>query len=555
MKKQILLLVVLCASLLAAGAVYAATASVVTVDDGGGDDVGYYTALAIDANGNAIIAYYDWTNGELKMAFCNDQVCSSPTIQTMATGLGGLGSFTSIALDASGNPVVSYYTTANFGTLRLLTCFDPTCAASANLLVEDNGVGSYTSLALNSSGNAVISYYGPGTLKLAYCTNIICSTNVINTVDDGGGVNDVGLFSSLKLGAGGFPVIAYYDADADSVKLARCNDVDCTLPATINTVDDSSHVGFNGISLELRNSGFPVMSYYDVTNQRLKLASCVDADCTAPPVINVVDSGDVGEYSSLKLDGNLPVISYFDNGNGDLKLARCLDPNCASADIQVVDDSGEVGWDTSLQLGSAHISYYDVTNDSLKFAFIPDDGTVPAPVTVGEASPQALPATGFAPGGVAALPATRPEYAATQMELIIPALDVHTTILGVPQADGSWDVSWLGSQAGHLQGTAWPTWLGNSVLTGHVWDADNTPGVFAGIHTLKYGDQVEIRADGRSYTYEVRHSQLVLPKNLNVLTRNDGYSWVTLLTCELFNPFSGDYFLRRAVSAVLVSVE
>ncbi|MCW5874747.1 MAG: class F sortase [Anaerolineales bacterium] len=554
MRKRLALILVLFASLLAITVAYAAAISVYTVDDGAGQDVGYYTALAIDANGNAMIAYYNRTNQSLEIAICNDNACSSPVIVELDSAVGGQGTFTSIALDANGFPLVSYYALLGTEALRLFRCFDALCSSGINHLVDDPGVGAYTSLAMNSSDNAVISYYdgSNGNLKLARCDNTLCTLNTINTV--AGGPNDEGMNSSLKLGAGDLPVIAYYDADDDSVKLARCSATDCSGAVTINTVDDSAHVGFNGISLQLDSSGFPVMSYYDITNSRLKLAHCSDLFCTGAITINVVDdSANVGQYSSMKLDGGLPVISYYDETNGDLKLARCQDVNCASADIIVVDAVGDVGWDTSLQLGSAHISYYDVTNGNLMLAFVPSPD--PAPAEAEAQSPQALPQTGFAMGRETVLPQQTAAYAATDFSLVIPALGVDTRIVGVPVSDGAWDVSWLGSQAGHLGGTTWPTWVGNSVITGHVWNSDNSAGVFAGVRNLAYGDQIEVHAGGQTYVYEVRTTRLVSARNLGVLDKNDGYAWLTLITCEGYNPFTQDYIFRRAVSAVLVDVK
>ena len=52
---------------------------------------------------------------------------------------------------------------------------------------------------------------------------------------------------------------------------------------------------------------------------------------------------------------------------------------------------------------------------------------------------------------------------------------VQMPIVGVPQVDYNWDVSWLGNQADWLSGTAFPTWANNSVLTGHVVDAYGNP--------------------------------------------------------------------------------
>lgn len=533
-----------------AGAVYAATPTVVTVDNAA--NVGYYSSLAINSSGNAVIGYFDDSNNDLKLAICNDLGCSAPNVQMLAPS-GGQGTYTSLQLAAGNIPVIAYYTFPA-EDMRLLRCNDAACSAFSDNIVDSGQAGSHNSMVLNSSGNPVMSYYDAGgvngDLRVAICANPTCTASTITSVDVS--ANDAGLFTSLRLDSSGFPVIAYHDATTDSVNLARCHDTTCG-SATLTVVDSSSFVGFDGISLQLDSSGNPVMSYYDLTNNRLMLAHCTNATCTGV-VINVVDDlGNVGQYSSMKLDGGLPVISYYDATNGDLKLARCQDANCATADIQVLDSTGNVGWDTSLQLGSVYVSYYDVSNSALKLAYLPDAAV--AADSDAAPAPAALPETGFARGHSTQLAPQAVAYAATDLRLSIPSQGVDARIVGVPAADGDWDVSWLGRQVGHLQGTAWPTWVGNSVLTGHVWNADNTPGVFAGVRNLAYGDQIEVQADGQTYVYEVRETRLVLPRNLGVLNRDDGYAWLTLVTCEGYNPFTQDYIFRRAVSAVLVNVK
>ena len=118
----------------------------------------------------------------------------------------------------------------------------------------------------------------------------------------------------------------------------------------------------------------------------------------------------------------------------------------------------------------------------------------------------------------------------------------------------TWDVSWLGDRAGWLNGTAFPTHNGNSVLTGHVWNADNTPGLFANLRQLSFGAQVLVHYAGQVYTYEVRDSRLVAPGNVNSVLKHEGQAWLTLLTCEDFNANSDQYAYRRMVRAVLVNV-
>jgi LPXTG-site transpeptidase (sortase) family protein len=105
-----------------------------------------------------------------------------------------------------------------------------------------------------------------------------------------------------------------------------------------------------------------------------------------------------------------------------------------------------------------------------------------------------------------------------------------------------------------LHGTAFPTWAGNTVITGHVWGAYNAPGPFANLKELRFGDEVKIYAWGLVYTYEVREQMLRWPGQVSSVLQHEEYDWVTLLTCEFYNPFSGTYLFRRAVRAVLVDI-
>jgi LPXTG-site transpeptidase (sortase) family protein len=169
-----------------------------------------------------------------------------------------------------------------------------------------------------------------------------------------------------------------------------------------------------------------------------------------------------------------------------------------------------------------------------------------------------LPHTGFAPKHVTVLSAQPAEKAYADLGdlwLEIPRLSVQMPIVGVPQANGSWDVSWLGNQAGWLNGTAFPSWAGNSVLTGHVYDSYGNAGPFVHLNLLWWGDKVIVHAWGTQYVFEVRQVTQVEPGAVSSVIKHEELSWVTLITCRIYDETRDLYKYRVVVRAVLVEVK
>ncbi len=168
------------------------------------------------------------------------------------------------------------------------------------------------------------------------------------------------------------------------------------------------------------------------------------------------------------------------------------------------------------------------------------------------------PGTGFAPGQITLLP-EQPEDEAYQalgdLWLEIPRLGVKISIVGIPLGtDGNWDLTWLSDQAGYLDGTAYPTHAGNSVLTGHVYLADGSPGPFVNLHTLRYGDQIIVHLADQSYIYEVRSDTVTSPNDSSAF-KHEIYPWLTLITCKDYDAAKNSYIHRVAVRAVLIKIE
>jgi len=209
-------------------------------------------------------------------------------------------------------------------------------------------VGQYTSLAFAADDTPHIAYYATGDLKHAY---ISATAWVSETVDITG---DVGSFASIAVAGAGRVGIAYYDATGEDLKYWD------SAGQWSGVVDSTGNVG-QYAALAFDSQGLPHISYYDVSNGNLKHAY---RNMISPSwQISVVDgatAGDVGRYTSLTLVGNDPngvAISYYDVTNGNLKFAWW---SGSAWSYTVVDSQGDVGQWTSLEVdsvGLAHIMY------------------------------------------------------------------------------------------------------------------------------------------------------------------------------------------------------
>jgi LPXTG-site transpeptidase (sortase) family protein len=167
-----------------------------------------------------------------------------------------------------------------------------------------------------------------------------------------------------------------------------------------------------------------------------------------------------------------------------------------------------------------------------------------------------LPETGFPPGRITRLAAQPPARAYAELGdlwLDIPRLAVQAPIVAVSQGGSGWDTTWLGEQAGFLEGTAFPTWEGNTGIAGHRYLSNGAPGPFVNLDQLTWGEKIYIHAWGQRYAYEIREVSQVRPDDLSVL-KHETYDWVTLITCDDFDEELQKYTGRTVVRAVLTSI-
>lgn len=247
-------------------------------------------------------------------------------------------------------------------------------ALSSTATVDSGGnVGAYTDIAIGTDGLPLIAYFGATTnrLKVAHCNDAACSggDEAINTVDAS---TCVGVNPSIAIGTDGRGLISYWDCSNLDLKVAHCNNAACT-SATPATLDSTGNVGVV-TSIAIGADGLGLISYNDGTNADLKAAHCDNVACTGATTVTLDSAGDVGGAASIAIGSDgLGLISYFDSTNGDLKVAHCTNAACTSATKTTLDGAGFVAVDdTSIAIGAdgfGLISYYDyIPNHNLKVA-------------------------------------------------------------------------------------------------------------------------------------------------------------------------------------------
>lgn len=300
--------------------------------------VGTYNSLALDKTGSPVISYYDSFNGRLKVLRCKTPKCASINIEVPDTSENIVGQYASLVLDPAGNPVVSYYD-ASEGDLKVLHCDNPKCSGdqSHNIATPDSqgDVGLYTSLALDDSGNPVVSYYAAKQgLKVLRCDDPFCGGDESGNISNPD-MGQVGWYSSLVLDALGHPIVSYQDFFNSHLKVLQCDDLMCAGDESNNISSfgaDSAEGAY--LSMRLDSLGCPIMSSYDAENETLKLRFFKSSKCKSdldrvvtPVKVKTQNTG--GLYTSLALDNKgYPVVSYYDASNGDLKILRCVTRDC-----------------------------------------------------------------------------------------------------------------------------------------------------------------------------------------------------------------------------------
>ena len=270
-------------------------------------DRGLYASIEITADNTIWVSYYDVGLKNLRYATKGpDDTEWTKAIADSGSGSSSdMGLFTDMALDAQGNPIVVHYDQVR-KDLRVAhwdgTTFNSEVIdegedfVSSDELIAEN-TGKFASIAY-ADGVEYISYYdeAAGDLRLAIGTSGSYSLETIDTEGDVGQWTSLTIFNETIY-------IAYHDVSNDQLKLAQGR----TGSFTTEVVEQGNAIGAD--SEILVNDNGIYIAYHDGYNNDIKLASFTN-DAWSIDTLGGTETA-LGFHNELiELNGNIYAACY-----------------------------------------------------------------------------------------------------------------------------------------------------------------------------------------------------------------------------------------------------
>lgn len=360
------------------------------IDNGG--DVGHYSSIAVDPQGNAHIAYsVEISRDPIGLKYATNET-GMWQVFTADSAI-GTGGFPSLSLDSTNNPYVTYN---DESSLELRLARNVSGIWEKATLADGVPYNRSSSIAIDSADVLHLAYRAnDGDLHLRYATGSFDSL-AWEVVD-----NTISLGDSIALACdnAGIVHIAYFNSTAGTTMYAN----NASKAWTITELDDSYPVSIaaesvSNVAISVGNFGLitnksgdwktswidkgynvddcaialdsgdaPSVAFLDRTTQALRFAESESGDWERSIIVSPI-GGTTRDVDMAVDSSDFHHISFYDDLTYELKYAT---DKSGSWDILTIDSENLVGTYNSITLDKddyVHITYYDESVGNFKYA-------------------------------------------------------------------------------------------------------------------------------------------------------------------------------------------
>jgi len=309
------------------------------------DDTGLFTSIVLDGSGEPYISYIDETLGIVRVAHRSTSNWTTEPVASVGSSQGN----TNLAF----GPNATLYLSFVAGESHVVELATRNASGWTVTPVDLGYSEGYNRLVIDPTGRPMLSYTASnGWLRYAVRTG---TTWAFETVDR---TTVISRYIGLAVDGSGEPHISYY-GNGVLRYAARVAGVWQT-----EMVDPSPYAGWYS-TIGLDSGGAPHIAYYDSVNTTLRYAERVNGTWA----ISTIDGNDdAGWDASLAIDRFDRVhVAYYARLVGELRYAIRTPAGWIR---ETADTGGVVGWYISLAAdrgGLPRIAYYDWTNGDLKY--------------------------------------------------------------------------------------------------------------------------------------------------------------------------------------------
>jgi hypothetical protein len=230
----------------------------------------------------------------------------------------------SFVLDSLNRPIFI----ADTDILTLIRCDNPDCTSHTDIQFAGISIANprqMARLALTRLEHLVLAYATDAHLiNLIVCNDPACDTYT-STIVDGVLASHEFSLPNLALDSVDYPVLSYFDSQAQGIKLVYCGDKLCQ---SRRTTVISQGITVTAMTMMLDNRDNPIIAFRDAANT-LNLLACDSLLCEAPKVQILDDTRPIGDFFSIILnEQNIPAVAYMDSAANTLHLATCDTAAC-----------------------------------------------------------------------------------------------------------------------------------------------------------------------------------------------------------------------------------